>query len=116
MDRKTIEFGKNRDNFIIEGWIAYYFIPHSTKIFLDVQENIGAERILKDKRPDEQVGKNISETKQKLKERLKNSEEAFKKYYGINFLDTKNYDFVLDTTNLSLKEVTKKVLKFLKTN
>jgi cytidylate kinase len=28
-DEKTIEIGKTKENYIVEGWIAYHFIPHS---------------------------------------------------------------------------------------
>ena len=108
-DKKTIEIGKTRDSFIIEGWLAYHFIPHSYKVFLSVNENVGAKRIFKDVRIDEPRAETIETTKQRLRKRLKNSQEGFKKHYNLDFLDQSNYDFVLDTTHLTLNQVVKKI-------
>ncbi|MEK6945686.1 MAG: (d)CMP kinase [Nanoarchaeota archaeon] len=113
-DKKTIEIGKARDNFIIEGWIAYYFIPNSKKIFLDVSENVGAERIFKDQRKDEKHCKTLEEMRKLLDHRMNETDSQFKKYYKINFLDKSQYDLMIDTTNLSIEEVVNKILKFLK--
>ena len=108
-DKKTIEIGKTRDNFIIEGWLAYHFIPHSYKVFLSVNENVGAKRIFKDVRIDEPRAETIETTKQRLRKRLKDSKEGFKKHYNLDFLDQSNYDFILDTTHLTLNQVVKKI-------
>lgn len=105
IDEKTIELGKVKDNFVIEGWIAFHFIPNSFKIFLDVDEEVGAKRIFYDKREDEPKQKDIKKTIKKIKERLKNTSLSFQKYYDVDFLNTSNYDLVLDTSNLSPEEV-----------
>jgi len=102
-DKKTIEVGEKEDDFIIEGWIAYHFIPNSKKVFLEIDENVGAKRIFENQRLDEKPCKNLKEMKNQLKERLKITNNQFKKYYGINFLDKSNYDMIIDTTNLSIK-------------
>lgn len=52
VDRYQEKLGKEKDDFIIEGRTSWYFIPHSLKIYLDVDLNKGSERIywqLKDK-------------------------------------------------------------------
>jgi cytidylate kinase len=114
MDKKIEEIGKRKDNFIIEGWIAYHFIPHSFKIFLDVDENVGAKRIFRDFRKDEPSCKSVEETKERLRERLKETREGFKKTYDIDFLDKSQYDLILDTTNLDINKVVKKILEKIK--
>ncbi|MEK6917517.1 MAG: cytidylate kinase family protein [Nanoarchaeota archaeon] len=113
-DKKTIEIGKTKDNFIIEGWIAYHFIQNSKKIFLEVSEKIGAERIFNDQRKDEPYCKTIEEMQKLLKNRLNETYAQFKKYYKINFLDKSQYDIEINTTNLSINETADKLLKFLK--
>lgn len=113
-DKKTMELGKTRKDFIIEGWIAWHFIPSSIKIFLDVQENVGAKRIYKDQRHDETPCKTIQEMINLLSERLKITNEQFIKFYGVKFLDKNHYDIILDTTNLSIEEVKNKILKKIK--
>jgi predicted cytidylate kinase len=113
-DKKTIEIGKTRNNFIVEGWLAFYFIPNSKKIFLEVDPKIGAKRIFEDQRPDEHKCKNVDETENQLKKRLEITNEQFKKYYGVNFLDKKNYDIIINTTNLSIDKMVDLAIKKLK--
>ena len=113
-DRKTIEIGKTKDNFVVEGWLAYYFIPNSKKIFFDVNEKTGAERIFKSQRPDEKECKNLEETKIMLKKRLNETREQFKKYYAQDFLNKNNYDLIIDTTKLNTRQVLNKILDELK--
>ncbi len=113
-DKKTIEIGKTRDNFIVEGWAAWHFIPHSKKIFLDVDQNVGTKRVFINQRPDEKPCKNIKEMQDLLDLRLKVTDEALKKYYNINFLDKQNYDIIIDSTNLSIEEMVNTTIEKLK--
>lgn len=116
MDKRTTELGKTKDNFIIEGWIAFNFIPHSKKIFLDVNDEIGAKRIFgaQNMRPDEDKGSNLEELKTKLRKRIKDTDDGFFKYYGVRFLDKKNYDIIIDTSHLSIEDMVKTTLEKIK--
>ena len=109
-DKKTIEIGKKENNFVVEGWAAFHFIPKSVKIFLEVNENVAAARIFKNQRLDEKRQNSLLDMKRLLKERLIKTDEQFKKYYQINFLDKKNFDVIIDTTDLTVRETTDKVL------
>lgn len=113
-DKKTIEIGKTKDNFVVEGWLAYYFIPNSKRIFLEVDENAGAERIFRSQRPDEKECETLEETKIMLKKRLNETREQFRKYYHQDFLDKNNYDLIIDTTKLTQKKVLNKILDEIK--
>ena len=110
-DEKTIEIGKTHDNFVIEGWLAYHFIPHSKKVFLTVDETVGAERVFADQRLDEDQAASAEEMKTMLRRRREKSDEQFRRYYGVNFLDPTNYDIVIDTTRIGADEVVGKILE-----
>jgi len=114
VDEKTKEIGKTEDNFIIEGWIAWKFIPHSKKIFLEVEPKVGAKRVFADQRPDEDHCEKIEEMELMLKERLKTTNAQFIKNYGIKFLDKTQYDIIVDTTHLTIEEMINIILKKLK--
>ena len=49
-----------------------------------------------------------------LEKRLKETRARYQRWYKIDFLDKSNYDLVVDTTNLSKKEVIDKILGFVK--
>lgn len=111
-DEWQINLGK-QDNFIIDGRLSWYFTPDSVKIFLTVDEKIGAKRIMLENR-EEELASSEEEAAEKIRERIKSDIKRYKKYYKLNPYDKKNYDFVLDTSKLTIKETTERVLKFLK--
>lgn len=105
VDKKTKELGETGNNLVIDGWIAYHFIPHSYKIFLEVSEEEAAKRIHHDSRSEEPSQETIKEEINIIKKRLEDSKLGFKKAHGINFLDPKNYDYILDTSNITMNHV-----------
>jgi cytidylate kinase len=46
-----------------------------------------------------------------LKTRRESDKLRYAKYFNIDVFDVKNYDFVLDTTNLSVEQVFTKILE-----
>jgi predicted cytidylate kinase len=121
VDKYQKELGKKQDNFIIEGRTSWYFIPRSLKIYLDVDRTAAAKRIfadLKKKDNKRNEGKNFKNWQEVLKieqNRMKSDKKRYKKYYNINVYNKKNYDFCLDTTELSINQVLTAVYKYVKT-
>ena len=121
VDDYLVELGKTRDDFIAEGRTAWYFIPDSIKIFMDVGWKEGAERIrddlVKKGRFDERnetAGVDVDEQAELLRKRVESDSLRYKKYYGIDVLDRSHYDLVIDTACLSIDEVYKKIEAFIK--
>jgi len=119
VDEYQKELGEKENNFIIEGRTSWYFIPHSFKIYFDVDEKISAERIHGDiiKGAERNEAKNLktyNDVLRSLAERRENDTRRYKKYYNINAYDKKNYDCVIDTTNLSIDEAFEKTFNIIK--
>jgi cytidylate kinase len=112
VDNFQKELSKEED-IIVEGRLAFYFLPQSIKIFLDVSPEEAADRIFNDPRDSESSYLSKKELVIDIVKRKENDKERYKKLYGIDPYDKKNFDFVLDTTNLSLEEVKDQVLKFI---
>ncbi len=113
MDQQQIKIGQMKDNFVMDAWLGARFIPDSIKIFLDADIDTRVKRRLAQKRteeshPDEKTGK-----KDMLK-REKDNKERWIKLYGFDYTDKKNYDLVIDTTDLSIPQVLRRVLEYLK--
>ncbi len=108
--------GKTQNNFIMEAWVGYHFIPHSIKIFLEVDPTVGAQRVYRDQRPDEPHQDSVATVQRMLEKRLRETKERYTRYYGIaDFTDRRHFDFVLDTTHLNQEQVLDRVLAYLKT-
>jgi len=67
VDEYQRELGKKENGMIIEGRLSFYFIPHSTKIYLYSNEEIGARRIFLNQRIDEQKTESVEELMELLK-------------------------------------------------
>lgn len=113
LDGKLKELGKTHDNFVVDGRLTAFFIPNAEfRIFLDAEDKVRAERILKDKRQQEK-SRSLKETIHNIKKREGSEKKRYLKYYGVNYMDRKLYNFVVDTTNLNPDQVVKKILDFL---
>lgn len=93
------------DNFIIDSRLGFYFFPNSIKVFLDVTLEEGARRILEHKRKEERENISIKETEKNIKRRLISEKRRYKRDYNVDFLDKKNFDIIVDTTNLDAEKV-----------
>ncbi len=121
VDEYQRKLGETEDNFIIEGRTSWYFIPHSFKIYLDVDINEGSKRIFghlqqENTRNEGDNLKTETDVLESAENRVKSDKIRYKKYYNIDVYDPKNYDFYLDTTNLALEEVWQAVYSEIKKN
>ncbi len=119
VDDYVVKLSKENDNFVIESRTAWHFIPNSLKIYLKVDINEAARRISEEAHSENRKNEltnseSLEEIARNLQERRERDDDRYKRYYGINIRDEKNYDFVLDTTNLTIEEVFQKVLDFIK--
>ena len=109
------KLGKEKDNIIIEGKIAFHFIPHSIKLFITASDDVRATRIFNDKNwRNQEKPENVEEQKKLNAERIDIDNVRYKKYYDIDYSDMTQYDFVLDTTDeLDIEKNVDKIMEFL---
>lgn len=107
------ELGEKEDNFVVDGKLGFYFIPDSIKIFLDVNPDIAARRLLKSKRKDESMYKNLEEARKMMIKKLESDNKRYMKYYNIKYGDKSKFDFILDTSNLTFEQVINEVITFI---
>lgn len=118
LDSKLVEISK-KDNYVVDSRIAFYFIPKSIKIFLKCDEKIAAERISKELKNNNgtRVSENylgFDDVLKSIRLRKRSELTRYKKTYRIIYNDLKNYDLVIDTTNLTPKKTAKIILSFVK--
>lgn len=111
------KLGQEKDDFIAEGRTAWYFIPHSLKIYIKVNEQEGARRIFNDLQKNNQRNegnglKTLEDVLENNRQRLESDKKRYLKYYDIDVYDESNYDYVLDTSNLTIEEVFNEVFGY----
>ncbi len=110
VDEYQKELGRKEDDLVIDSWLGFHFIPHSIKVFLYVDPKVGAERIFRNQREDEERKGSVEEVYEMIKKRVEQTDKRYKKYYGISFRDRSHYDIVIDTTNLTPEEVVDRIV------
>lgn len=112
LDSRSTELGKREDHFIIDGRLAFHFIPHSFKIFLTVPPEEAAKRIYHDEtRAGVESHVSIEDTIQNIRMRRESENLRYREYYGLDIYDMGLYDFVIDTTGMRIHEVLEKTIE-----
>lgn len=113
-DEKLAELAKE-DKIVVDGRLGWKFIPASFKVFLKIDEQVAAERILKDhlagKRRSERELKTANDVLDEIAERTRSDVARYKRWYSIDYRDPKHYDFVIDTTKLTPEQIVDEILK-----
>jgi CMP/dCMP kinase len=113
LDRRQVALGRD-DNIVMDSRLGFHFLPNSKKIFLSVTPETGAKRISAIKREDEKENVSYEATLAGIKKRLASESRRYRQFYGIeDFRDPKNYDLVIDTSDITIEETASMVLRYL---
>lgn len=118
IDDYATKLGKEEDNFILDGWIAWNFIPQGLNVFLTVDEDEAAKRILSHAkeggRADEPEYETVEDVKTAVQTRVASHASRFMEYYGIKWDDLDKMDLVIDTTSIPPEEVVRQIIDKMK--
>lgn len=112
VDEYQKSLGIKEDNFVIEGRLAWLFIPHSFKVFLACDPDEAAKRVFqsrknpKEDRSDEPLYTDPASAKSEIEKRTESDNRRYQKYYGVQYQDPSHYDLVINTTDLSGPNIT----------
>jgi len=106
VDSLLIEMNEKDENAIIDSRMGWHFVKEALKIYLQVDQEIGVERILLDKgRHNEPKYQDQNSARKKLMERKLIENKRFQQRYNVDCSDLNNYDVIVNTTLLSITEV-----------
>jgi cytidylate kinase len=115
VDEKLQEMGKTEDKLVIDSRMAWHWMPNSYKVFLDLDLNTAAERIIAGGNERQQVNEDIpsnpSEYAKVLQSRLDSESRRYKILYNVNPYDEHNYDLVVDTAANNIEQVVQQVVE-----
>lgn len=118
IDNYLKKIARQHKNCIIESRTAWRFLPKSIKIFIDVDEKIGAKRVFMElkkhnKRNEDKKLNNLKAVLISHRQRKQSDDKRYQKYYNFKIFDKNNYDLILDTTNLNKKQVFDEIYSYL---
>ncbi len=110
IDTFSKKLNESNESFIIDSRIAWHFIPNSFKIYLQVNLDIAAKRILSDKSRKSENYPDLDSAKNDITKRKESENYRFKKLYHIDCNNMENYDLVIDTSYSTPEHLTKTIL------
>jgi len=114
IDARSARLGRSGVSVVIDSRLAWHFIPHAVKVFLDVSMDVAARRIFGDDRASERENVDLDATVRATMERAASESLRYEEYYGIDYLDPANYDVVVDTSNLTPAAVVTSLIEALR--
>jgi CMP/dCMP kinase len=98
-----------QDGTIIDSRMGFHFLPGALKIYLNVNEMVGANRILMASRDDEAFTSH-DDALQKTRMRKETESSFYYELYHVDPHDLNNFDVVIDTTHITPQETVQKIL------
>ena len=105
IDERSTRFGDSTEDLVIDARLAWYFIPDSVKVFLDVSLDEAARRIYGAGRTAEKENVDLESTRRNIERRTLSESQRYLSYYDVDYLDLSHYDLVIDTSQRSVEEI-----------
>ena len=119
VDRLVGEAAKTKNNLVLEGRVAFHFVPkeklpHTERIYITCNMNEAARRIIthqqQNARPEETIYQSPHHAQKIMKERAQDERLRYQHLYHIDITNPKNYDLIIDSTNLTPVELFNHIL------
>ncbi len=99
------------DNIILESRVAWHFMPDAFNVFIDVDDNTMAERLVNSDRTGREKYTDLAEAKRSTTNRWEMELEVYKKTYNIDCANFSNYDLVIDSSHKTPEEIVEEILE-----
>ena len=93
-----------KDVSVVDSRMAWHFVPSSFSVYMSADPAVAAARIMNAGRESEPF-ESLDEAVRSIAERRQSEQARYMHLYGVDIKDLKNYDFVIDTSDISPKTV-----------
>ena len=114
IDSVFIRVNEDPAGYVVDSRLAWFFIPGSFKVYLSVDVQEAAQRILSDPGRNSEQYASIEEAVEKILARKQSENERFLKKYGADCGKMANFNLVVDTTHKTPEQVADAILNALK--
>ncbi|MCD8312248.1 MAG: cytidylate kinase family protein [Firmicutes bacterium] len=111
IDREVEKISKERDHIIFDSRMAWHFAKNVFRVFISVEPAEAGRRVFLAERGDVECYGSPEEAAVLLEERGKLERERFLDIYKVDYADPSNYDFVVDSTNMTPEEVAAAIIE-----
>jgi len=113
IEETTKNVVQNGNKLVVDARLGFYVAPNAFKVYMTSSIEVAAERLLiaSKTRGKEEEYSSIEEVKEAIILREETERNRYIKLYGVDIHDLSNYDFCIDTTNISSLEVAEKIIE-----
>lgn len=102
---------ENKDkNIIFDSRLAWHFVEQSFKVFVSVDLEVAAKRVMLDTRGVEESYRSLEEAVKLLAERANTEKIRYKEIYNLNYMDYSNYNLVIDSTYCTPEQIAETII------
>ena len=110
IEKSATEYAKTNNNIVIDAKMGWYAVPESFKVYLKVNIDVAAKRAFAD--PNRKRSEDLPTLEAQKQDMIKRTQSDLSRYfelYNVHRNDMSNYDFVLDTSNMTPEEEMNKI-------
>lgn len=115
VDGRLREIGASEDQLIVDSRMAWHWMPFSFKVFLNLDLQTAAQRIIGSmdevRLANEHIPHDPVEYAAMLQQRLDSEARRYKALYNVDPFDLANYDLVIDTAANNIEQVVDQVVR-----
>ena len=111
IDTELALIGRRDEDMALDSRMAWHFVPDTFKVYMTVELDEAARRIMRDRRGAVETYASPDAAKLSLIERKKSENLRYNAKYGVDCSNPENYDLLLDTTTLSVEDAAEKIIE-----
>lgn len=109
IDERITVLNNQKDNVVFDSRLAWHFASTSFKVFLKLTPEIAAQRVYNGVSRQAEEYESYEDSLKSLVERTKLERKRYMDIYKLDITDISNYDFVIDTQELTPLEVAQSI-------
>ncbi|NLK86580.1 MAG: AAA family ATPase [Clostridiaceae bacterium] len=110
IDTELTMIGRRDENMVLDSRMAWHFVPDSFKVYLSVEPEEAARRVMNDQRGKVETYKGLEDAMNCLIERKKSENLRYISKYGVDCSKPENYDLIIDATSISVEQVAEMIM------
>ncbi len=110
IDTELTEIGKRDENMVLDSRMAWHFVPDSFKVYLSVEPDEAARRVMNDQRGKVETYNCHDDARECLIERKKSENLRYISKYGVDCSKPENYDLIIDATSITPEQVAERIM------
>jgi cytidylate kinase len=111
IDTELTKIGQRDEDMVLDSRMAWHFVPDSFKVYLTVELDEAARRVMNDERGRVETYACIGDAKECLSERKRSENLRYMTKYGVDCSNLDNYDLVIDATSISPEQVADSIME-----